>query len=103
MCRNCWDSSFRSWPAWDAGKKRRSISVILERTGNLPLFREAAVEFYRLRGDLRRSIEHAEGWVREVPRHMPARYALVDLIGKRDGAWRALEQASRWLAETSWP
>jgi tetratricopeptide (TPR) repeat protein len=73
---------------------------LLEMTGNLPLFREAAVGFYRLRGDLPRSIEHAEGWMREVPRHMPARYALVDLIAKRDGARRALEQASRWLAES---
>ena len=73
---------------------------LLEMTGNLPLFREAAVGFYRLRGDLRRSIEHAEGWTREVPGHMPARYALVDLIGKRDGARRALEHASRWLAQS---
>lgn len=73
---------------------------LLERTGNLPLFGEAAVEFYRLRGDLRRSIEHAEGCVREVPRYMTARYTLVSLIGKRDGARRALEQASRWLAES---
>ena len=73
---------------------------LLEMTGNLPLYREAAVAFYRLRGDLRLSIEHAEGWMREVPRHMPARYALVDLIGKRDGARRALEEASRWLAES---
>jgi len=72
---------------------------LLERTGSQPLFREAAVEFYRLRGDLPRSIEHAEGWVDELPRHMPARYALVDLIRKHDGARRALEQSSRWLSE----
>jgi tetratricopeptide (TPR) repeat protein len=72
---------------------------LLQGAGNLPLFREAAVEFYRLRGDLRRSIEHAEGWVREVPHHMPARYALADLIGKRDGTRPALEQCSRWLAD----
>jgi tetratricopeptide (TPR) repeat protein len=74
---------------------------LLERTGNLPLFREAAVGFYRLRGDLRRSIDHAEGWVREVARYMPARYALVDLIGKRDGDRQKLEHASRWLAESA--
>ncbi len=72
---------------------------LLEATGNQPQFREAAVEFYRLRGDLPRSIEHAKSWVDELPRHMPARYALVDLIRKHDGARRALEQASRWLAE----
>jgi len=72
----------------------------LEKTGNLPLFREAAVEFYRLRGELQRSIEHAEGWVREVPRYMPARYALVDLIRKRDGAQHAIQQTSRWLTDS---
>lgn len=82
---------------WQEAEEHLSF---LEKTGNLPLFREAAVEFYRLRNDLERSIEHAEGWVRDVSRHMPARYALADLIGKRDGARRALEQASRWLAES---
>ncbi len=71
----------------------------LEQTGNRPQFHEAAVGFHRLRGDLRRSIEYAEGWVREVPRHMPARCALVDLIGKRDGIQHAVERASGWVAE----
>ena len=73
---------------------------LLERTGNLPRFREAAVEFYRLRGDLQRAVEQAEGWVREVPRHMPARYALVDLIRKRDGEQPAIELASRWFTDS---
>ena len=72
---------------------------LLERTGNLPVFREAAVEFYRLRGDLQQSVEQAEGWVREVPRAMPARYALADLIAKRDGPLEALKLTSRWLAD----
>jgi predicted Zn-dependent protease len=70
---------------------------VLEKAGNLPLFREAAVKFYRQRGDLPRSIEHAEGWVRELPRYIPAHIALIDLIAKRDGSRRALELASRWL------
>jgi tetratricopeptide (TPR) repeat protein len=72
---------------------------VLEKAGNLPLFREAAVMFYRQRGDLQQAIEHAEGWVRELPRSMPARYALVELIAKRDGSQPALELASRWVAE----
>jgi tetratricopeptide (TPR) repeat protein len=71
----------------------------LERLGNLPLFQEAAVDFYRLQGDLQKSIERAEDWVREVPRHMPARYALVDLVAKRDGTRPALELAARWLRD----
>ena len=72
---------------------------VLERTGNMPLYREAAVEFYKLSGDLRRSIENAEDWVRERPHHMGARYALVDLIARRDGAGRALGLAASWTAE----
>jgi tetratricopeptide (TPR) repeat protein len=71
---------------------------LLQKAGNLPIFYEAAVEFHRLRGDLQRSIEHAESWVREVPRHLPARSVLADLIGRRDGVRPALEQCSRWLA-----
>ena len=73
---------------------------VLEKAGNLPLFHEASVEFYRLRGDLQRAIEHAEGWVHELPRHMPARYVLVDLIRRRDGAQRAIQLASRWLTDS---
>jgi len=72
---------------------------MLERTGNMPQFREAAVGFYRLQGNLRQSIEHSEGWVREVPRHIPARYALVDLIAKRDGTKCAIELALSWTSE----
>jgi len=81
---------------WQEAKEQLGM---LERTGNMPLFREAAVEFYRLIGDLRSSIENAQDWVRECPHHMRARSALVDLIARRDGAGRALELASRWTAE----
>jgi tetratricopeptide (TPR) repeat protein len=83
---------------WQEAKEQLGI---LERTGNIPLFREAAVEFYSLSADLRSSIENAEDWVRERPHHMRARYALVDLIARRDGAGRALELASRWTAENA--
>jgi tetratricopeptide (TPR) repeat protein len=81
---------------WQEAKEQLGI---LERTGNTPLFREAAVEFYRLSGDLRSSIENAQDWVRERPHHMGARHALVDHIARRDGAGRALELASRWTDE----
>jgi tetratricopeptide (TPR) repeat protein len=54
----------------------------LQDLGNLPLFHEAAVGLYRQRGNLQKSIDHAEAWLREMPRHMPARYALVDLIAR---------------------
>jgi predicted Zn-dependent protease len=81
---------------WQEAKEQLDM---LEKTGNTLLFREAAIEFYRLSGDLRRSIENAQAWVRERPHHMRARYALVDLIARRDGGGRALELASRWTAE----
>jgi predicted Zn-dependent protease len=71
----------------------------LEEVGNLPLFHEAAVGFHRQRGNLQKSNEHAEAWVREVPGRMPARYALVDLIARRDGAGRAFALASQWREE----
>lgn len=83
---------------WQEAKEQLGI---LERAGNMPLFREAAVEFYRLSGDLRSSVENAQDWVHERPHHMRARYALVDLIARRDGAGRALELASRWTAENA--
>ena len=66
---------------------------------NIPRYHEAALGFYRSRGDLQRAIEHGETWVREAPRSMPARYALIDLIAKRDSAPIALQLAAQWLAE----
>jgi cellulose synthase operon protein C len=71
----------------------------LEKTGNLPLFYEAAVAFYRLRGNLQKSLQHAQAWVREVPRHMGARYALVDLVSRHEGARAAIALAAQWVAE----
>ncbi len=81
---------------WQEAEKHLGV---LEKTGNAPLFREAAVEFYRLSGDLPRAIEHAEGWVLEVPGSMAARYALVNLSASRNGERCALELSARWLHE----
>jgi predicted Zn-dependent protease len=83
---------------WQEAKEQLGI---LEKTGNIPLFREAAAEFYRLSGDLRSSIENAEDWVRECPHQIRARHVLVDLITRRDGNDRALELASRWTVENA--
>lgn len=74
---------------------------LLEKSGNLPVYHEAAVEFYRLRGDLSLAIEHADRWVQELPRHMPARYALADLIRRRDSSAQAITLAQRWLEENA--
>jgi tetratricopeptide (TPR) repeat protein len=71
----------------------------LEQTSSSPSIHEAAVDFYRMRGDLNRSIQHAEDWIRELPHHVPARHKFLDLIAKRDGARAAVEQAARWLRD----
>jgi len=71
----------------------------LEKCGNLPLFREAAVEFYRLRGNLQEALDQAQGWVDELPSSMPARYALIELLRKQLGAARATSQAMAWQSE----
>ena len=71
----------------------------LEATGNSVLFREAAVAFYTMRGDLLRAIEHAEHWVAEAPLSMEARSELIDLVAKRDGAHQAASVAKSWVEE----
>lgn len=83
-------------------QKAEDCLARLEQTGNLPRFREAATEFYRLSGDLRRAIEQAEAWMRELPRQMSPRYAIIDLIAKRNGIREALEMASQWVKQNPW-
>jgi tetratricopeptide (TPR) repeat protein len=80
-------------------EEAESLLAALEQIGNLPFFYEAAVAFHRLRGNLQNSLQHAQAWVREVPRHMGARYALLDLVAKHDGARAAIALAAQWVAE----
>ena len=81
---------------WEEAK---SLLNTLETGGNSTLFHQAAVDFFRMRGELDQSIQHAEAWLAEVPLYMRARYQLVALIAKRDGTAAAIACASRWLAE----
>ncbi len=71
----------------------------LEKAGNNMLFREAAVAFHSMRGDLVKAIQHAEQWVGEAPLSMEARNELIDLVAKRDGAHRAASLAKSWVEE----
>ena len=73
----------------------------LKSTGNVVACCEASVHFYRMRGDLARAMENAEIWVREQPRSLDARYAVLDLIGMRDGHEAAAQLAKRWLVESA--
>ncbi|MBA0088844.1 MAG: hypothetical protein HRJ53_27975, partial [Acidobacteria bacterium Pan2503] len=71
----------------------------LAAAGNPALFHKAAVAFYRMRGDLDQSIQHAYDCVRESPLSTEACGDLLQLIAKRDGAVAAMDLASRWLGD----
>ncbi len=81
---------------WDEAE---SLLHRLEAAGNSALFHEAAVDFYQRRGDLEKSVEHAQAWVQESPLTIQARRELLHLIAKRDGARLALDRAARWMAD----
>jgi predicted Zn-dependent protease len=81
---------------WDEAE---ALLSRLEKSGNLALFREAAVAFYKMRGDLEQSIQQAEQWVTELPLSMQARDELVLLIAKRDGVDAGAALAKKWMAE----
>lgn len=76
-----------------------SILSRLQSAGNSSLFNEAAADFYQKRGELEKSVGHAEAWVRETPLSTQARRALLYLTAKRDGLRKAVECASRWAME----
>jgi predicted Zn-dependent protease len=78
-----------------------ALLLRLESSGNKVLFREAAVAFYRMRGDLEKSIQHAQRWVIESPLSMDARHELVSLVAKRDGVYEAAALAKQWAEERS--
>lgn len=71
----------------------------LEASGNTVQFHEAAADFYRMRGELEKAIEHAEKWVSESPHYVRARRELLSLLVKRDSAFVALKHSLRWLSE----
>jgi predicted Zn-dependent protease len=81
---------------WDEAE---ALLPRLEKTGNAALFREAAVAFYKMRGDLQKSIQHAEQWVVELPLYMEAREELIYLLAKRGGTHRAAALAKGWMEE----
>ncbi len=62
-------------------------------------FHEAAVYFHRMRGEVEQALHHAEAWVSHVPRSIPARYALLDLIDRSSGPDAAAEKAAEWMRQ----
>lgn len=71
----------------------------LESTGNVVFFQAAATDFYDMRGDTARALQHAEQWVQEAPRWMQARRRRLELIGEREGGTAAAKLAAQWVAE----
>jgi predicted Zn-dependent protease len=83
------------------GLWERSASLLarLEDEGNPALFREAAVAFHGMRGDIEKAAQHAEDWVSEMPLSMRARHELIGVVAKREGGYAAVARAERWLAD----
>ena len=81
---------------WD---RAETLLNCLKAAGNSALFHKAAVAFYRMRGDLEKSIQHAQECVRESPLSTGACGDLLQLIVKRDGAVAAVDLAAHWLAD----
>ena len=62
-------------------------------------YHEAAVAFYRMRGEPRAALEHAETWVKENPVSMGARYAVLGLVQTLEGNAAAAARAGVWMGE----
>jgi predicted Zn-dependent protease len=66
---------------------------------NPAAFYEASVHFFRMRGDPKMAAVNAAAWIRELPRSMHARHAMLDLIAMQEGPDSAVETAARWVRE----
>jgi tetratricopeptide (TPR) repeat protein len=67
--------------------------------GNRAVFEEAAVHFYRMRGDPQAALLHAEAWMVADPRSEGARHVVLEVTTSLKGAEAALVLASRWKEE----
>ena len=81
---------------WDEAETQLDA---LAKTENNGAFHEAAVSFYRMCGKPTKALEHAEFWVREVPRSMQARYALLSELSTLEGQELAAGRAEEWMRE----
>jgi tetratricopeptide (TPR) repeat protein len=81
---------------WDEAQR---LLDHLQTLANPSLFHKAAVDFYRMHGDLAASINHAHQWIEEAPRHTGARSVFLDLTAKWSGPNKSVAQAAQWAAE----
>jgi predicted Zn-dependent protease len=81
---------------WEGAE--RNLSQLKSRD-NPAAFYEASVHFFRMRGDLKTAAVNAAAWIRELPRSMHARHAMLDLIAMQEGPDSAVETAARWMHE----
>jgi tetratricopeptide (TPR) repeat protein len=89
-------SFFARMGLWDRAEE---LLNRLESSGNFALLHEAAVDFHSMRGETDEALRHADAWVREAPVSLRAKSLLLDEIGARDGAEKALALVKRWLSE----
>jgi hypothetical protein len=69
----------------------------LRQTEGRAAFHEASVAFHRMRGEPRLALEHAEAWVRELPRSMDARFEVLALLRTLEGDAAAAARARQWM------
>jgi len=81
---------------WEAAERNLSQ---LKSGDNPAAFYQASVHFFRMRGDLKAASDSAAAWIRELPRSMYARHAMLDLVAMQEGHEAAVRVAAIWLRE----
>ncbi|MEW6744850.1 MAG: C39 family peptidase [Planctomycetota bacterium] len=69
----------------------------LEASGHRLLHCDAAVAFFRMRGEWEIALGFAQEWVRLAPQSMQARWHQLELTARRDGHRAAAELSASWL------
>jgi len=82
----------------DWEQAERNLSQ-LKSKDNPAAFYQASVHFFRMRGDLKAATVNADAWIRELPRSMYARHAMLDLVAMQEGPEAAVELAARWMRD----
>lgn len=81
---------------WEGAERNLSQ---LKSKDNPAAFYEASVHFFRMRGDLKAATVNAAAWIRELPRSMRARHAMLDLVAMQEGPESAVQMAALWMRD----
>jgi tetratricopeptide (TPR) repeat protein len=81
---------------WEEAEHRLQV---LQASGNVSLFSEAAREYWAMRGDLERATQHAADKVDAIPLDIAARRRLLSLISRHKGPKAASLLAAQWVRD----